>query len=283
MKVSFCSFKRSPHTIPGKLVQISPRVNRTNLECGELYVQALAAMPGCAAQVRALGSGWSRRVSTSLNINDLEIVVFDVFVVSHNIDHVDPFASFDLSVAGAANVSLMDAVMNQWNYMQIHYDPFEQIWTCSSMIFNVGWSYQKSCHVLGPHTCVLTGMSGSFLGAQERGKTTLVLFLLCFPGFPDVCCMLILCLAWSKGSTLAESDTLALLRFWAPVMSADVTIEADGAVSSSERHVRCDWVSRTWKNQTQRQYPWRSWGWALLKGFIPGQLLPFSSWDAMIS
>ena len=94
-------------------MQISPRVNRTNLECGELYVQALAAMPGCAAQVRALGSGCSRRVSTSLNINDLEIVVFDVFVVSHNIDHVDPFASLDLSVAGAANVSLMDAVMNQ--------------------------------------------------------------------------------------------------------------------------------------------------------------------------
>ena len=62
-------------------MQISPRVNRTNLECGELYVQALAAMPGCAAQVRALGSGCSRRVSTSLNINDLEIVVFDVFVV----------------------------------------------------------------------------------------------------------------------------------------------------------------------------------------------------------
>ena len=173
MKVSFCSFKRSPHTIPGKLVQISPRVNRTNLECGELYVQALAAMPGCAAQVRALGSGWSRRVSTSLNINDLEIVVFDVFVVSHNIDHVDPFASFDLSVAGAANVSLMDAVMNQWNYMQIHYDPFEQIWTCSSMIFNVGWSYQKSCHVLGPHTCVLTGMSGSFFGCSRDRKNNI--------------------------------------------------------------------------------------------------------------
>lgn len=47
---------------------------------------------------------------TGLNINDLEIVVF---VVSHNIDQV-PFASFDLSVAGAANVSFMlDAVMNQ--------------------------------------------------------------------------------------------------------------------------------------------------------------------------
>ena len=58
-------------------------------------------------------AGGSQLVSTSLNINDLEIVVFDVFVVLHNIDHVDPFASFDLSVAGAANVSLMDAVMNQ--------------------------------------------------------------------------------------------------------------------------------------------------------------------------
>ena len=166
--------------------------------------------------------------------------------------------------------------------IMIHLSRFEHVLQWSSTIFNVGWSYQKSCHVLGPHTCVLTGMSGSFLGAQETGKTTLVLFLLCFPGFPDVC-LLILCLAWSKGSTLAESDTLALLRFCAPVMSADVTIEADGAVSSSERHVRCDWVSRTWKNQTQRLYPWRSWGWALLKGFIPGQLLPFSSWDAMIS
>ena len=68
----FCSLKRSPHTIPGKLGQISPRVNRTNLECGESYVQALAAMPGCTAQVRALGEV----NQTGLNMHGLEIVVF---------------------------------------------------------------------------------------------------------------------------------------------------------------------------------------------------------------